>query len=292
VAKRPNSFVYRYVPRYRGDLAHGKLQALQVRNADGDPVTFESQAALNNPDQVALRTYGKTFTTKWVTVHDAAVNGNAPFNANDAAKAAHATPFKRPENGQFRPGSDFREFYFDETGDTNATSVENSTAGGWGSIFKLTQRDPSADTGTLSLFYKGDEARSGLDNVTFLSRDLVTFVEDAGDTLHTQRNALDSGFVWNVRKDYSDPDNRPVRWLAEGRDASATLDAANGGFGVNDGDNEITGVHVSDGNPGPDGLLGAEAPDLGDGRWRWFYTQQHGDNPTYEVLLSNARGHR
>jgi hypothetical protein len=292
VAKRPNSFVYRYVPRYRGDLAHGKLQALQVLNDNGDPVTFESQAALNNPDQVALRTYGKTFTTKWVTVHDTAVNGNAPFNANDAAKAAHATPFKRPENGQFRPGSDFREFYFDETGDTNATSVENSTAGGWGSIFKLTQRDPSADTGTLSLFYKGDQAHSGLDNVTFLSRDLVTFVEDAGDTLHTQRNALDSGFVWNARKDYSDPANQPVRWLAEGRDASATLDAANGGFGVNDGDNEITGVHVSDGNPGPNGLLGAEAPNLGDGRWRWFYTQQHGYNPTYEVLLSNPRGHR
>src|SRR5215471_3964152 len=33
VAKRPNSFVYRYVPSHPGDLAHGKLQALQVLNA-------------------------------------------------------------------------------------------------------------------------------------------------------------------------------------------------------------------------------------------------------------------
>ena len=27
------------------------------------------------------------------------------------------------------------------------------------------------------------------------------------------------------------------------------------------------------------------------GRWRWFYTQQHGDNPTYEVLLTRGAGH-
>ena len=291
VAKRPNSFVYRYVPSHPGDLAHGKLQALQVVNAAGDPITFESQEAVNNPDQVALRTYGKTFKTQWVTVHDTAVDGTAPFNANDAAKAAHATPFKRPENGQFRPATGFREFYFDETGDTNATSVENATAGGWGSIFKLTQHDPSADTGKLSLFYKGDQAHSGVDNVTFLSRDLVTFVEDAGDTLHSQRNALDSGYVWNARLDYSDPSSKPVSWLAEGRDASATLDSANNGFGKNDGDNEITGVQVSNGDPGPDGILGAESPALGNGRWRWFYTQQHGDNPTYEVLLTRGAGH-
>ncbi len=32
-AKRPNSFVYRYVPAHPGDLQHGKLQALQVLNA-------------------------------------------------------------------------------------------------------------------------------------------------------------------------------------------------------------------------------------------------------------------
>ena len=31
----------------------------------------------------------------------------------------------------------------------------------------------------------------------------MTFVEDAGDTLHTQRKALDSGFAWDVTKDYS-----------------------------------------------------------------------------------------
>ena len=285
-AKRPNSFVYRYVPAKPGDLQNGKLQALQVLNAAGDPITFESQAALNSPDQVALHTYGSKFKTRWVTLHDTATDGTTPFNANVAAKAAHATPFKRPENGLFQPGSGFGTFFYDETGDTDATSPENATAGGWGSIMKLTQDRPGASTGTLTMFFQSDEAHSGLDNVAFLSRNIVTFVQDAGDLLHTQANALDSGYNFDTTVDYSNGANQPVRWLAEGRDASATIDSANGGFGKNDGDNEITGVHVSDGDTSVNGILGARIPLLGTPQWRWFYTQQHGDNPTYEVILN------
>jgi hypothetical protein len=288
-AKQPNSFIYRYVPATPGDLAHGKLQVLQVWD-DGHPVTFDSQAALSAPDQIDVRTYGKTFQTKWMTIHNTATDGDTPFDANALAKAADATPFKRPENGQFRPGTDFRQFYFDETGDTNAESPENGTGGGWTSIFKLAQSSPSADSGHLSLFYQSKSATvAGLDNVAFLSRNLVTFVEDAGDTLHTQRKALDSGFIWDVTTDYSNPSNQPVRWLAEGRDPSATLDSAAGGFGKNEGDNEITGVHVSNGNAGPHGLLGAQIPNLWNrgGKWRWFYTQQHGDNFTWQVVLAS-----
>ena len=232
-ARRPNSFLYRYVPAHKGDLANGKLQVLQVLNAAHQPITFESQAALNNPDQVALHTYGNAFQTRWVTIHDTAVDGTTPFNANTLAKTplpTHngnvGTPFKRPENGVFRPGSDFKQFFFDETGDTNANSPENDTAGGWGSIMKLSQSGPGADTGTLSLFYKPDGAHSSLDNVTFLSKNIVTFGQDMGDGLHTQLNALDSAFTWDVTRDYSDPANHPVRWLAEGRDASATLDGS------------------------------------------------------------------
>ena len=123
--------------------------------------------------------------------------------------------------------------------------------------------------------------------MAFLSRDRVAFVEDAGDTLHTQRNALDSGFVFDVTADYSNSANQPVRFLAEGRDASATIDSANDGFGKNEGDNEITGIHVSDGDPTVDGILGAELPQLFENKsWRWFYTQQHGDNWTYEIVPS------
>jgi hypothetical protein len=283
-AKIPNSFVYRYVPAAPGDLAHGKLQVLQVLNAAHTPITKASQTPVMSSDQVALHTYGQSFDTKWVTIHDTAVDGNAPFNANTAATAANGTPFKRPENGMFRPDGHFTQFFFDETGDTNAGSVENNCCGGWTGVFKLTQADPSANTGKITIFYKGDMAHAGFDNVAFLTRDLITFVEDAGDGLHASRNALDSGFILDVTKDYSA--NVPLRWLAEGRDASATLDADNAGFGKNEGDNEITGIHVSDGNTGKDGILGAKEPHPfePDGKWRVFYTQQHGDNPTYEVI--------
>jgi hypothetical protein len=285
-SRRPNSFVYRYVPNRPGDLANGKLQALQVLNESGQPITFESQAAFNAPDEVALHTYGKSFETHWVTIHDTATDGNAAFNANDLAKSHQATPFKRPENGVFRPGSDFKEFFFDETGDTNATSSENDTAGGWGSIMKLTQSGPGANSGILKMFYKADGAHSSFDNVTFLSKDEIAFVQDAGDGLHTSLNAFDSGFTFDVTKNYSSPANQPIRWIAEGRDPSATLDgsASPTGFGKNDGDNELTGVYVSDGDPSVGGVLGGHVPDLSDSRWRWFYTQQHGDNTTWEVL--------
>ncbi len=76
------------------------------------------------------------------------------FDANALAKAAGATPFKRPENGQFRPGSNFQEYFFDETGDTNALSIANADFGGWGGVLKLTQANPTANTGKLSLVYR------------------------------------------------------------------------------------------------------------------------------------------
>ena len=112
----------------------------------------------------------------------------------------------------------------------------------------------------------------------------MTFVEDAGDTLHC--SAEGSRLRIHLRRDEGllARGQQPVRWLGEGRDPSATLDSANAGFGTNEGDNEITGVHVSDGDPSQNGLLGAKVPTFGNGGWRWFYTQQHGDNFTWEVL--------
>jgi len=291
-ARQPNSFIYRFVPKNPKNLTKGKLQALQVISLrTGQPVVFhagQADADILSDDMMDLHTYGKVFQTRWVTVHDTATDGNTPFNANALAKAKGATPLKRPENGQFRPGSHFTEFYFDETGDTNALSSANANFGGWGAILKLTQASPSADTGTLTMFFKCDQAHSGFDNTAFFTRDRVAFVEDAGDTLHAQRNALDSGYLFDVTTDYSNPANQPVRFLAQGRDPSATIDSSllgSPGF-HNEGDNEITGIHVSDGNPGTHGILGARIPKPfdPDGHWRVFYTQQHGDNVTYELL--------
>ncbi|HEY6796773.1 MAG TPA: hypothetical protein VI248_19045 [Kineosporiaceae bacterium] len=78
---------------------------------------------------------------------------------------------------------------------------------------------------------------------------------------------------------------QPVRFLAEGRDPSATVDSGfsgKPGF-QNDGDNEITGIHASDGDPTPHGLPGAKIPRLFHDGWRLFWTQQHGDNTTREI---------
>ncbi len=288
-AKQPNSFIYRVIPTNPHHLtAGGKLQALQVVNGD-HPITFHADrndADILGADIAALHTYGKKFTTRWVTVHDTAADGMTPFDANALAKAASATPFKRPENGVFKPGSSFGTFVFTETGDTNALTEADAAHGGFGGLMKLRQ-SPTSNRGSLSLLYRGDIAHTGFDNITFVSRKKFAVVEDAGDLLHTQRNALDSGYLVDMGRDYA-AGAQPLRFLAQGRDASATIDSACGSACGNDGDNEITGIHVSNGDPGPDGVLGAETPKLFEDGWRAFYTRQHGDNVTFEIVPSRS----
>jgi hypothetical protein len=289
-ARVANSFLYRFIPKSKRNLAAGgKLQALQVMKLDhSGPIVFNPANALTQ-DAKDLHTYGNVFDTKWITIHDTDIDGTAVFNANALAKAKSATPFKRPENGQFRPGTGFRQFFFDETGDTSAASTANNSFGGFGSVMKLTQFDPSASAGKLTLLFNCDLTHASFDNVAFWDANHLVFVEDRGDGLHAQANALDSAWMFDVRKDYSNPINQPVRILAEGRDALATIDS--GFLGLpgfqNDGDNEITGIHISNGDPGVDGLLGAQFPRPFRDGWRVFYTQQHGENVTWEILPSN-----
>jgi hypothetical protein len=277
--KVPNSYVYRFVPTNKTDLtAGGTLQALQIQRKDGTPVTA-AQLQANPADAFItdLHTFGTSFATTWVDVH----SGPGAFDATASAKAASATPLKRPENGVFRPGTGFGEFYFTETGDTSTAST---LPGAFGGVFRIKQSSPSADTGRINIVAVGDSHHSGFDNLAFAGRDDLLVVEDAGDGMHTQRNELDSGWLYRVtNRGHHGP--RPVRWLAEGRDASATFDAASGPS-YNDGDQEITGIHVSDGDPGVGGLLGAKVPDVHRSAWRTFWTQQHGDNVTWEVIWS------
>ena len=292
-AKRPNSYIYRFVPYNVSDLRQGGvLQALQVKSkADPSrPIYFNfyatADAHILSQDLKDLHTYGLKFDAVWVTIHDTAKDGTVPFNAIALAKTAKATPFKRPENGQFRPGTNFSEFYFDETGDTDNRTQAGTTYGGFGAIYKLQM---NGDSGTLSLVYNGDQVHAGFDNCSFWDADHIVFVEDAGDTLHTQRNALDSAWMFDVRENYSNG-AQPIRILAEGRDTSATLDSLFGTSGLgytgafaNEGDNEITGWHMSDGDPTQLGLLGAKMPHPFQAGWRLFWTQQHGDNITWEI---------
>ena len=180
------------------DLTAGELQVLQVLRRRRQR-RWTPRPTRSVPDIKNLHTYGTSFRTRWVTIHDTANDGTASFCATTRGRdGPGGTQFKRPENGMFRPGTGFKQFYFTETGDTNADSTANAQYGGWGGVFRLRQSSPSAATGRLSPAFRGDKAHTGLDNLTFATSDSLLVVEDAGDTLHEQRNALDSGYVLDV----------------------------------------------------------------------------------------------
>ncbi len=298
-AKQPNSFVYRFVPADKTDLTKGgKLQALQLLDAYSNPITFhegKNDQDILAPEQKMIHAYGNELPSRWVTLKETAAGATEAFDANALAKAANATPFKRPENGQFRPGTDFEEFYFTATGDTNAKTEAGAEFGGFGGVFRVTQLSPSSDKGHVGIVLRGDVTKTGFDNLSFLNDTQLLVVEDAGDKLHGQRNALDSGYIVDVTADYaksSTPD--PVRFLSQGRDDMATIDAALGakasenGF-QNDGDNEITGIHVSNGDTSVEGLIGTAVPTPFENGWRVFYTRQHGRNITFEIVQADMK---
>ncbi len=284
-ARQPNSFVYRFVPNDPSNLlAGGQLQALQVE-VDGQPLTFHANDPVGDVfsnAQLDLHTLGTSWPVHWVTIHDTSVDGFASFDANAAAKAAGATPFKRPENVRFLPGSDFSTFFFDPTGDTNANAGNQpdlAARGAWGSIFRV-DLDNTGNAGQISIFVLGTAEQSSFDNLAFTSNGTLLAAEDRGDTLHSQLNTLDSIWAYSVNGDLN-----PRRFLALGRDPAATLDAAFGAASTpgfqNDGDNEPTGLFISNGASSIADMLGAEA-NLDDARW--FFTQQHGNNTVYEIV--------
>jgi secreted PhoX family phosphatase len=224
-------------------------------------------------NQLLLHTVGASYPVSWVTVHDTAVNGTAPFDASAAAKAAGATPFKRPENGQFQPNSHFRTFFFTITGDTdNRAGIQPELAarGSWGGIFRV-DLNGNRNNGTISLVVLGDADHASFDNMTFVDdRDTILGAEDRGDMLHDQLNKLDS--VWAYKLNSQHPNrNVAARFIALGLDRMAT-----------DEDNEPTGIHMSEGDATIRGLIGTR--EVRKDRARLFFTQQHGENNLFEVF--------
>jgi len=284
--RNPNSFVYRFVPTTPGDLTHGKLQALQV-SINGNPVVFVPFSAEHptgdvlSDNQLRLHTLGASWPVQWVTIHDTQINGTDPFDANALAKAAGATPFKRPENGQFQPNSHFRTFFFTITGDTdNRAGVQPELAarGSWGGIFRV-DLNANRQTGNISLVVLGDADHASFDNITFVDdRNTILVAEDRGDTLHDQLNKLDS--VWAYKLNSQHPDRNIVaRFVALGLDRMAT-----------DEDNEPTGLHMSEGDSTIHGLLGTR--EFRTDRARLFFTEQHGENNLFEVFpRDDEHGH-
>jgi len=271
-ARQPNSFVFRFVPTNANNLsAGGVLQALQV-SINGTPLVFGGTTAAQvfadvwSPAQAALHS-GAAWPTKWVTVHNTATDGTAEFDCNAAAKTAGATPFKRPETGTFKPDGTFSTFYFTITGDTDnrSGSVPGLAArGAFGGIFEL-DLDGRQNKGMIHLFAIGDTGHNSFDNITFGDSTTLLVGEDRGDTLHDQLNALDNLWAFPLAQ------TAPLRVVAVGRDVSATPTTTD--------DNEVTGITVGNGFPNQFGRpfsLGAGA--------RAFFTQQHGDNVTFELI--------
>jgi hypothetical protein len=304
VIKQPNSFVFRFKPKSAGDLTQGKLQALQV-SVDGTPIVFHdaktagATAARDDAlgDAIKALHSGQSLDAKWVTIHDTDVDGTAAFDANALAKAKQGTPLKRPENGQFVPGTGFKSFVFDETGDTNKTAGDYPGAaerGAWGALLRIDLPKAGADTGTIKAIAVGDQAHASFDNVTFLDKDTLLVAEDRGETLHQQANALDSLWAFDITKPLDKINADAKRLEAQGRDPEATGDIAikepapPTALTHNDGDNEVTGIHVSDGSTSPDGLIGSDLPKNAGAwsPWRIFVTGQHGANITYEILAT------
>ena len=111
-----------------------------------------------------------------------------------------ATPFKRPENGQFLPGSNFDSFVFDETGDTDTRSSnvpELAQRGAWGSLFRVDFPFGNA-VGTIRLVATGDADHASFDNITFATDSIMLVTEDRGDMLHDQLNKLDSVWAYDL----------------------------------------------------------------------------------------------
>jgi len=270
-ARQPNSFVYRFVPHNPANLSKGgKLQALQVL-IDGEPIVFHADdpsGDVFSVNQLRLHTPGTSYPFKWITVHDTAIDGTEPFDENALAKAASATPFKRPENLEFLPGSNYQTFIFCPTGDTNSDSGNVpalAQRGAWGSIFRVDQ-NAGRQGGTISIFVLGTAEQSSFDNLSFADEHTLMATEDRGDTLHNQLNRLDS--VWSYTVDGSQP---PLRFVALGRDPVAEVR----------GDNEPTGLHVSNGET----AIGEQPGSLGNlNGARAFLTRQHGQNVVWEIV--------
>jgi hypothetical protein len=212
-----------------------------------------------------------------------AEDGDDPFDANKLAKAAGATPLKRPENGAFVPGSRFRSFVLSETGDTDKTGGDYPGAaerGAWGALLRIDMKRAGARSATVRAIELGDETHNSFDNVTFLNAKTLLVCEDRGDTLHEQEGVLDSVWSFDLRNDVDEINGDAKRLVALGRDPES--------LNSQHEDNEPTGILVSDGSSSVRGLLGTRDP--ADERGvRIFLTRQHGQNVTYRIKRAPGR---
>ena len=152
------------------------------------------------------------------------------------------------------PARSFREFFFTETGDTNALTEAGARAtAASAALFKLSQQPPFGQPGHAEAVLPGRRRAHRLRQ----HRVLVTkdrLVVGRGRGRHAAHAAQRARLGLALRRTArllesgqpADPDPRPGP--RRRRPPSTRRCSARHGF-QNDGDNEITGIHVSDGDP-------------------------------------------
>ena len=226
-AKQPNSFVYRFMPKDRDDLtAGGKLQVLQVarrlRPADRLP---RRQGERRHP-----RRRPRSCSTATATNCRPA---GSPSATATRIRRSHSTPTRSPRRRTARRSSVPRTASSVRARASRSSispppatpmprprPAPNTAASAASSGSSSRRRRPTRDGSPSSCAATSPTPASTTSS--FLDGKQLLIVEDAGDKLHAQRNAYDSGYVIDVTADYTAKD--PIRFLAQGRDDMATID--------------------------------------------------------------------
>ena len=266
-AKIPNSFIYRYVPSHPGDLANGKLQVLQVLQRRRRPDhRGEPDARSTARTSWRCTPTAATFDTRWVTIHDTATDGTAPFNANTLAKAAQRHAVQAAGERPVPAGLELhpvllrrdRRHRCDQPGEQQRRRMGLGVQADPGRPVRrhrdavaVLQGEPGdVVASTTSASSRGTWSRSSRTPATrcTLSATPSTAAGCSTCARTTRRPAV-----------------IPVRWLAEGRDPSATIDSASGRPATTATTRSPASTYPTATRP-PAGILGAKVPDLTNGQ--------------------------
>ena len=201
-----------------------------------------------------LHTYGKS-------LHDALGHGarHARIDGIDAVRRQRGCQGGRPRRSSGRrtacsgPARASRSSSSPRPATPTPRPRPAQTYGGFGGIFRSTAGRRRATRARSRSSSAATPTHTGLDNIAFFDRTASRSSRTTGDALHTQLERARLGVPVRRRRGLRDAATQPLRFLAEGRDPSATIDSylldSPAPASTNEGDNEITGIHVSNGDP-------------------------------------------
>ena len=273
----------------------GKLQVLQLGSIEHHrcPIVFnpgQAEADILSQDVADEHTYGKTFATTWLTIHDTAVSGGTA-----ALRCEHAREGRRRHAVQAareRPvpaGIPVQDVLLRRDRRHDSLTEAGAGHGGFGSVMKLPQQDTAQELRHPAALLPARRRARGLRQRHVLRQDAHDPRPGHGrHAAHADQRARLGVPVRHRRRlrPRSAAGQGPRRGPRPLGDHRLRALCPGAGF-QNEGDNEITGIHESNGDPTAAGLLGAATPKPFSHGWRLFFTHQHGDNVTSEIIRSS-----